>query len=61
MKPKHIEVEGGEIAIRNKNGDIAIIPKGNKKWVERKIKEGCHSCVDNFIKKLPTYKDLKAK
>jgi cupin superfamily acireductone dioxygenase involved in methionine salvage len=53
---KHVEVEGGELAIRNKKGDVVIIPKGNKKWVEMKIKEGCHSCIDEFVKKLPVSK-----
>ena len=51
---KHVEVEGGELAIRNKKGDIVIIPKGNKKWVEQKLKEKCYECIDKFVSKLPT-------
>jgi hypothetical protein len=61
MKPKHIEVEGGEIAIRNKNGDIAIIPKYKKRWLQSQMRKGCHSCIDEFVKTLPSYKDLKDK
>lgn len=51
---KHVEVEGGELAIRNKKGDVVIIPKGNKKWVEQKLKEKCYECIDKFVSKLPT-------
>lgn len=50
---KHVEVEGGELAIRNKKGDVVIIPKGNKKWVAQKLKEKCYECIDKFVSTLP--------
>lgn len=54
---KHIEVEGGEIAIRNSHGDIAIIPKKHIREVQDMIKDGCNSCVDDYVKKLPKMSD----
>jgi hypothetical protein len=56
MKAVNVEVEGGELAIKNKKGDIVIIPKYKRTWVEQKIKEGCHQCIDEFVKTLPKYK-----
>ena len=50
---KNIEVEGGEIAIRNSHGDLAIIPKNKRNWVKQKLSEGCHSCIDNLVSTLP--------
>ena len=50
---KNIEVEGGEIAIRNSHGDLAIIPKNKRNWVKQKLSEGCHSCIDSLVETLP--------
>lgn len=50
---KNIEVEGGEIAIRNSNGDLAIIPKNKVNWVKQKLSEGCHDCIDSLVETLP--------
>jgi hypothetical protein len=49
-----VEVEGGELAVRNSNGDIAIIPIKYRREAEDMIKEGCHDCLDNLIATLPT-------
>lgn len=54
---KRIEVESGELAIQNSYGDIAIIPKKNRREVEDMIKEKCWDCLDNFVGGLPTTKD----
>lgn len=50
---KNIEVEGGEIAILNSHGDLAIIPKDKRNWVKQKLSEGCHSCIDSLVETLP--------
>lgn len=54
---KNIEVEGGEIAIRNSHGDLAIIPKDKRDWVKQKLSEGCHSCIDSLVETLPVMED----
>lgn len=50
---KNIEVEGGEIAILNSHGDLAIIPKDRRNWVKQKLSEGCHNCIDSLVETLP--------
>lgn len=50
---KTLNVEGGEIAIKNKNGDLAIIPKDKVHLVEALIKKGDHAKVDAFVSMLP--------
>lgn len=50
---KNLEVEGGEIAIKNKNGDVAIIPKEKVAMVETLIAQGKYSQVDALISMLP--------
>ena len=54
---KNIEVEGGEIAIRNENGDIVIIPKKYRTEVQGMIKDGCHGCIDRLVETLPVMAD----
>ena len=50
---KNIEVEGGEVAIRNSFGDLAIIPANKRNWVKQKLSEGCHDCIDSLVETLP--------
>ncbi len=50
---KHIEVEGSEIAVVSSTGAFAIIPKRRVAWVKKKLDEGCHTCLDAYIEKLP--------
>ena len=50
----NIEAEGGELILSNENGDHVIIPKKDREMVQGKIKEECHSCLDDYIKTLPT-------
>ena len=54
---KNVEVEGGEIAIRNSHGDLAIIPKNKRNWVKQKLSEGCHDCIDSLVETLPVMED----
>jgi hypothetical protein len=56
---KKIEVEDGELAIKNGNGDIAIIPKKYRLEVEDMIKEKCWECIDNLVAGLPKYGKAK--
>jgi len=48
-----VNVEDGEIAIRNSHGDLAIIPKDKRNWVKQKLSEGCHGCIDSLVETLP--------
>lgn len=48
-----VNVEDGEIAIRNSHGDLAIIPKDKRDWVKQKLSEGCHDCIDSLVETLP--------
>ena len=54
---KQVEVEGGEIALKNSFGDIVIIPKKNRLEVERMIKDKCWNCIDAFVDTLPVIED----
>lgn len=52
-----IEVEQGEIAVRNTNGDFAIIPKNKREEVIAFMDEGNHNAIDKIISKLPLMSD----
>lgn len=54
---KNVEVEGGELAIKNSHGDIVIIPKKNRLKVEGMIKDKCWECIDSFVDTLPVMAD----
>jgi hypothetical protein len=54
---KQVEVEGGELALKNSFGDIVIIPKKNRLEVEGMIKDKCWDCVDAFVDTLPVMED----
>jgi hypothetical protein len=53
-QPKNVEVEGGELSLRNSNGDIAIIPIKYRQQVEQWITEGNHTAIDELVSTLPT-------
>jgi len=57
MNTKRIEVEGGELAIRNSFGDIAIIPKNKVSDVKDMLKDECWNCIDNLVAGLPKMED----
>ena len=48
---KNIEVEGGEIAIQNESGDIAIIPIKDVSRVKKMLKNP--SELDEYVSSLP--------
>lgn len=54
---KQVEVEGGEISLKNSYGDIVIIPKNKASWVKQKLSEGCHGCIDGLVESLPSMRD----
>ena len=60
MSKQHIEVEGGELAIRNSYGDIAIVPKYDREKVQKMIDAGCNTCIDRYVSNLPRLQDYAA-
>lgn len=52
-----LEAEGGEIVIRNSNGDYAVIPKNKVAHVNKLIEDDCHGCIDEFVATLPSMED----
>lgn len=55
---KKVEVEGGEIAIRNSAGDVAIIPKDKVSEVQEAVKNKCWGCIDKIVSSLPPMEDI---
>lgn len=53
MKRFNVEVEKGELILRNENNDVAIIPKNKRSKAEMLLKDGCHACLDSMISSLP--------
>jgi len=53
MAQTKVEVQGGEIALRNSHGDIVIIPRGKVAHIKSLIKSGCNECVDGEVSRLP--------
>lgn len=60
MKKQNIEVEGGELAVRNSHGDVAIIPKRDRAKVQAMIDKGCDTCVDLYVSRLPRLQEYAA-
>lgn len=56
-KSINIEAENNELILKNSHGDHVIIPAKNRKWVQKKLKEGCNDCIDSLVATLPTVKD----
>jgi hypothetical protein len=52
---KHIEVEGGEIAIQNEAGDIAIVPIKDVEKVKGMMNDP--KAIDDYVSKLPKMAD----
>lgn len=55
-----IEAEGGELILRNNNGDVAIIPAKHRQEVLDMVKDGCNGCLDDYIRRLPKQSDYAA-
>lgn len=60
MTKQHIEVEGGELAIRNSHGDVAVIKKEDREKVQKMIDAGCDTCIDRYVSRLPRLQDYAA-
>jgi hypothetical protein len=58
MYPIKVEVEGGELAVKNSAGDIAIIPKKYRLEATEMIKTGCFKCLDALIASLPSLSSM---
>jgi hypothetical protein len=48
-----IEVEDGELLLKNSHGDLVVVPKNKASWVRNKIAEGCHNCIDEMASSIP--------
>ncbi len=48
-----VEAEHNELILQNTHGDYVIVPSEKRDWVKSKIKEGCHSCIDSLVERLP--------
>jgi hypothetical protein len=53
-KTINVEAEGSELILKNKLGDIVIIPKKDRTKIQKYISSGCHDCIDKYIDRLPT-------
>lgn len=53
-KPLDVEAEHNEMILQNSFGDRVIIPAAERLWVKRKLAEGCHKCIDEYVATLPT-------
>lgn len=60
MNKLNIEVEHGELGLKNSHGDIVIIPKDKRADVNKMIKDECWGCIDSFVSTLPTMADYAA-
>lgn len=52
-----VEAEHNELVLKNNHGDHVIIPAKNRAWVQRKLQEGCHDCIDRLVESLPIAKE----
>lgn len=52
-KSINVEAEHNELILENSHGDKVIIPANKRKWVQRKLDEGCHTCIDSLVETLP--------
>ncbi len=49
----NVEAEHNELILENSHGDKVIIPANKRNWVQQKIREGCHDCIDSLVEILP--------
>lgn len=52
-----VEAENNELVLKNTKGDHVIIPAKNRAWVQKKLQEGCHDCIDKLVESLPVAKE----
>jgi hypothetical protein len=49
----NVTAEHNELVLKNTKGDHVIIPARNRSWVQKKLQEGCHDCIDKLVESLP--------
>lgn len=54
---KIIEAEGGELVLRDTEGNVAIIPANQRIAAQQLLKSGCNECVSNIVRGLPKMAD----
>jgi len=54
---KEIEAEGGELIIQNEFGDNVIVPRKDRRRVQKYINDGEYSMVDSIVSKYPKFAD----
>jgi len=54
---KNVEIEKGELILKNSYGDIAIVPKNDRNYIKEMIKKSEHHKIDEYVNNLPSYKD----
>lgn len=54
---KKINAESGELIIESSNGNLAIIPKDKREYIQELIKSNKHKEIDKFVSGLPRYSD----
>lgn len=57
IKNKNIEVEGGELILKNTAGDYVVIPKKQREEVKQMLSEDCNECIDELVSTLPVLDD----
>lgn len=55
-----VKAENNELVLKNTNGDHVIIPAKNRAWVQKKLQEGCHDCIDKLVESLPIASEYAA-
>lgn len=58
IKGNTIEAEGRELVLKNKGGEMAIIPKKDRSKVSKMISDNCEECLNDYISKLPKNPDV---
>jgi hypothetical protein len=55
-----VKAESNELVLKNAKGDHVIIPAKNRTWVQKKLQEGCHDCIDKLVESLPIASEYAA-
>ena len=58
VKGNTVEAEGRELVLKNKDGEMAIIPKKDRAKISRMISDNCEDCLHDYISKLPKNPDV---
>lgn len=53
MKNTKVEVEGGELLLKSKEGHYAVIPAKDRQKLMGMVKDNCDDCINSYIQTLP--------